>query len=561
MKKNTVLFIANDHPLDSDTSIRRKMANAEARAARQAPRFPGLDLVGLQKGVHRNLAGLQLLLDGKYMGLLDLLNYIKNDRTIIRLTPENAAAHLSLANIVTLNGIYFHQYLSKNGYLPIIIQNYSLCDLSVALIDKPLAVCISSNFVYLDEIREMAAVIKEHAPDTPVIVGGMLVKKVLDAGNDLSAQTLKWLSGFFGMVDYFVIEAQGEQTLIRLLDSLKNGRDPAATPNLAYFDGQGQIHFTPREQEDLAMDHTAISWEKIPARYMRPTIPVNTSRGCHYRCRFCTYHRLFPKVHYKSLDVLREELRSLARLGFIRHVRFTDDNFTANPARLKTVLNMMIEEQFDFAWSAYARANTISPDLVRLMKDSGCEFLDMGLESGSQTILDSMDKRLTRNQIIEAVRLLNSHHIYCEGGFVVGYTGETLATFDETVDMIKKSGLPYYHPYLFYFSKDMLVNEEKDVFGLRGLGRAWTQNTMDSITASGLMADMLMRIESSFTDGETSIWEAFKLLRAEGYDPDDIFSLFRLKRELQLALRETGGKTGSPKVEKILGHMEGLLKD
>lgn len=357
------------------------------------------------------------------------------------------------------------------------------------------------------------------------------------------------------------MEAQGEQTLLSLLQALQQGRDLERIPNLAFFAQDGRLSFTPRQKESLHMDKTAIAWDRIPRMYLRESLPVSTSRGCFYRCRFCSYHRLFPQVHYKSLDVLREELRLIKDLGFVKHVRFTDDNFTANKARLKRVLNMMIEEGFDLNWSSYARASSLTPELVELMKASGCEFLDMGIESGSQTILDHMDKRLNRDQAIAAIRTLNDHGIYSEGGFIIGYPGETPETYLETVDLINTSGLPYYHPFLFYYSKDMLVHEEREEFQIEGVGRAWQHRTMDAVEASQLMYQMIARIDRGFTDGLAGNWESFKLLRGKDYSPDEILALFRLKRALQLALDESrpGGEL-SPKAEAILRELEGKVR-
>lgn len=188
MKNKRVIIIANDQPLDSDTHLRRKMITAENRAARQASRFPGLDLCGIQRAVNQNLLKLQLRWNGRYMSLLGLMNTLKNNRSCPELTTDNATQYYTLANMVTLNGIYLYQFLLGEGYDPFVIQNYALVDLSDVLDESPLAVCISSNFVYLDDIHQMAAQIKAHDLQIPVIAGGMLVKKVLDAGHELSPQ-------------------------------------------------------------------------------------------------------------------------------------------------------------------------------------------------------------------------------------------------------------------------------------------------------------------------------------------------------------------------------------
>ena len=549
-----VVFVAMDHPLDGDAHLRERMAGAERRAERQAGRYPGLDLPSLQRGVHRNLRSLLLELDGRFTDLLDLMNYVRNGRRHVELTPRNVAAHHTLATSATLNGIYMHQFLRSAGFDPVIVQNYALADLPSVLEGAPLAVCISSNFVFMEDIKRMAREIKACAPAVPVVAGGMLVKKVLEEGDDLSPQALGYLESFRGLVDAFVVEAQGEQTLARLLRSLQEGRGGEGVPNLARFDRDGRVWFSRREPETLHMDATAVAWDEVPRNYLRPTLPVTTSRGCAYRCRFCTYHWLFPQVAFKSLDVLRDELRRIARLGFVRHIRFTDDNFTANRRRLVRVLEMMIEEGFPFTWSSFARASALDPALVGLMRKAGCEFVDMGIESGSQLVLDNMDKRLERDQSLKAVRMLNDHGITARGSFIVGYPGETEETFLETVDLIRESRLPYYHPYLFYYSRNTLVHREREAFGLEGLGLAWRHNTMDSVEASELMARMPRLIEPGLTDGQTYIEEIYKLLRGEGYAREAIRELFRLKREMVIA-----PGTDDPAAGAALDRMEALV--
>jgi p-methyltransferase len=551
-----VVFVASDQPLDNDVDLRRKMSNVEKRAARQAVRFPQMDLHRMQQEVNRHLLKLPLLFKGRYLSLPDLINTLKNGRQFPDVRPDNASRYLLFANEFTLNGLYFYQFLQEAGYDPVIVQNYALANMAHILEERPLAVCISSTFLYLDDIHAMAGTIKALVPDVPVIVGGILAKKVLHAGRDLTMATREWLQTFAGRVDYFVIESHGEETLRHLLETLTEGGSPEAVPNLGLFDQDGALAFTTRREEPVRMDRSAIRWNEIPKGYLRKTLSIITSQGCHYRCRFCTYHRWFPKVHYKDLDVLRDELQRIQRLGFVRHVRFADDNFTANPKRFEAVLHMLIQENFEFTWSAFARANTITPALATLMKASGCDFINMGLESGSEAILKNMDKKLSPDRAFAAIRLLKDHDIDALGGFIVGYPGETEKTFQKTLSLIHRSGLPYYHPYLFYYSRSMLVREEEEKFGIRGVGWAWKHNTMDAVQASRRMAGMIRALPNAFTDGLQKTWETFKLLRGEGYSPEKIYRLHRLKWELQATLEEAGQDAQNPKVLAALGNFE-----
>ena len=561
MSRPKIIFIAQNQPLNNDTQLRRRIAGAAERAKRQSHRFPDLDLHTLQTQVNENTKASLLFMEGRYMDLLDLMNYVRTGCRPVEITPLNVTRHYSLANTVTLNGIYMVQYLKANGYDPIIIQNYATEDLEELLQESPLAVCISSNFILMNDIMEMAVRVKAAAPHVAVIAGGMLVKKAMHAGENLTEGTLAFLSTFHQKVDAFVVEAKGEQSLVKLLKALENGDTLNNLPNLAYFDEEGRVRFTARVEEEIHMDETAIAWDKIPKTYLRHTLPVNSSRGCYYRCRFCTYHWLFPQVHYRSLDVLRQELKAIHNLGFVRHVRFTDDNFTAKAGRIKAVLEMMIQEKFSFTWSSFARASALTPELAELMKQSGCEFVDLGLESGSQTILDNMDKRLSRQQSFDAVGLLNDKGIISRGSFIIGYPGETRDTFLETIDFINESALPYYQPYLFYYTANTLVHEEREELNLRGLGSAWAHETMNSVEASHLLMQMIELIPESFTDGQSYVEEIYKMLRGEGYARKDIRELFRLKRKLQLTLRDhPSASPSSPEISPILKEMEGLIR-
>ena len=188
----------------------------------------------------------------------------------------------------------------------------------------------------------------------------------------------------------------------------------------------------------------------------------------------------------------------------------------------------------------------------------------MGIESGSPQILKNMDKNLAPNQALEAIGLLKDQGIHTLGGFIVGYPGETRETFLETIDLINRSGLNYYHPYLFYYSKSMLVHKDKDRFNMQGVGWTWKHSTMDAIEASDLMSQMIGLLDDAYTDGQQKTWETFKLLRGEGYSIDEILLLHRLKRKLQLALEKAGK---SPEIEdrngpinEILGKMETIMK-
>ncbi|MCP3876381.1 MAG: radical SAM protein [Desulfobacteraceae bacterium] len=538
---NRVVIIATDYPTHYDKHFRNRLENLMLRAVRHKDRFSQIDLPDLQAVVNNNISRLQLKIEGKYTGLLDLMNYVLENRSFPKINPQNAHNYLTHAEMITLNGIYLYQFLLRNGFDTHVIQNYSLADLKKVLDPKPLAVCISSNFIYLDEIGDIASEIKSIDPDIPIIAGGLLVKKVFNEGYGVFPQTMKWLQTFHGKVDQFVIEFRGEETLVRSLQALQKKKDISQIPNLATFNKNKELVFTRREIEVLNMNDSCVDWNAIPDQYLRKTVPVTTSRGCSYRCKFCTCWKLCPQVHYKSLTALKNELRQIQEKNFVKHVRFTDDNFTANKNRLKKVLQMILDEGFTFTWSTYARAGSLTPEMVPMMAEAGCEFVNMGIESGSQTILDNMDKRLEREQIIDAIKRLNANEIYGEGGFILGFPGETIDTFEDTLDLVNSSRLPFFQPNLFYFSKEMGVADDQDKYGITGLALTWKHNTIDSAQASELMVKMVDEVKYGYHEPQVSVWETFRLLRGEGYSSKSIYKLLGYKSDLRKSFKNSEG--------------------
>ena len=110
MKNQRIIIIAMDQPLDSDAHLRRKMANAEKRAQRQSPRFPDFDLHATQKEVIQNLLKGPLLFQGRYIGLPELMNFLKNNTLI-----ELFKIYASLCLLYHKTILHFLMRIPKNS--------------------------------------------------------------------------------------------------------------------------------------------------------------------------------------------------------------------------------------------------------------------------------------------------------------------------------------------------------------------------------------------------------------------------------------------------------------
>ncbi len=153
------------------------------------------------------------------------------------------------------------------------------------------------------------------------------------------------------------------------------------------------------------------------------SMPIMTSWGCPFACNFCSVTAMFGrKYRFRSPENVMAELRAKRP----KRIFFYDDNLAADKKRLKKLLGMMIEEGIVVPWQAQMRTDVVrDPELLDLMRRSGCERIALGLESLDQTTLDEFEKSQSVADIERALGLLNEHGIMSHGMFVVGTDADT----------------------------------------------------------------------------------------------------------------------------------------
>ena len=232
--------------------------------------------------------------------------------------------------------------------------------------------------------------------------------------------------------DYVARGEGGEELMLELIDALQGRRLPESILGLSYHQ-DGAVHHNPLRPptEDLDTlpfpDLTLIRGHER----MRQT-PIMTSWGCPFDCKFCSVTAMFGKKYrFRSPQNVIDELKQKAP----RHVFFYDDNFAANRKRLKTLLQMIIDEGLHFGWTAQVRTDVArDPELLDLMHRAGCWLVYLGLESVDQATLDSYAKSQSVEDIVFAIRTLHEHGIKSHGMFVLGADSDTKDVVRTTVD-------------------------------------------------------------------------------------------------------------------------------
>ncbi len=244
----------------------------------------------------------------------------------------------------------------------------------------------------------------------------------------------------------FVVRGEGEAALAAFIDARERGQGFDEVPSLSFKDATGKVVHNPMAPRAVDLDRipfpdfTLLRPDANDTKHM-PSIPVLTSRGCPFDCSFCSVTGMFGrKYRFRSTENIIEELRLYSDRKAL--IFFYDDNFAADPKRTRDLCEAMIREKFRFKWTTQVRADIArDPDLVRLMKKSGCHTVYIGFESVNPDSLVGMKKSQTVAEIARAVKVFRRCRIHIHGMFVLGFDEDDWKSVRKTVRFAKKARL------------------------------------------------------------------------------------------------------------------------
>lgn len=171
-----------------------------------------------------------------------------------------------------------------------------------------------------------------------------------------------------------------------------------------------------------------------------PTLPLFSSRGCAFRCSFCTEHLLYKKFRCHSPNYIIQQIKYLSQKYSLNNFVFCDSMFNHDNVWLEKFCNLLLKNNLDISWEAQMRISTDFPaELAMLMKKSGCFNLFIGLENGSDRMLQTMNKGFTLSAALKFLTNLKKADLHFEISLILGYPGEEEKDFQETVDFLIKN--------------------------------------------------------------------------------------------------------------------------
>lgn len=415
-----------------------------------------------------------------------------------RIAPGYSFIKTMTSKVPALGLLHLAAQVRADGYEPTIIesdvQGFSAAEVARRVIAaKPAYVGITLFTVGVWLAAELSRIIKARCPQIQILVGGPHI-------SSMGLETMQRFPEF----DVAVI-GEGEVVLSQLLRKLDAGEEPSDVPNLIYRRDDGEIRATRRQSIRSPMDELPMpAWDLLPgfpraytpAVYSYPRGPVGTiaaSRGCPFHCKFCDTSTFGATVRAYSPQAVFDQMLHLKRRWGVNHVLFVDDLFVASPKRTRELCRLIIEHRLKMTWTCSARVDCVKPDLLRLMKRAGCWEIEFGLESGSNELLQQMEKHAHVERGEQAVKWTHQAGIRTKGLFMLGYPGENAETIQLTKDYVKR--LPMHVMNLTKFTPYPGSPIYQDLYGTKIRDDHWEQmNGMNFIFApDGITVEQLDR--------------------------------------------------------------------
>jgi len=282
----------------------------------------------------------------------------------------------------------------------------------------------------------LASAVKKLLPEVIILLGGVHITAA-------AKETLKKYPDCFD----FCIIGEGELTLIELLNTLECRGDASKVSGLAFMRNGHFVQTDPREKIKNLDELPFPAWHLLPdlkfnygttfiSSGNRNSNHLITSRGCPGKCAFCDTTVHGNRVRGHSADYVIEMIDTLHKKYKVNDIQFNDDTFVSLRKRMYEICDRLIQKNYKVTWCCDARASDVTPEGLSLMKAAGCWQIAYGIETGSTRIMKILNKRVTLEQIRNAIKWTKSAGISTKGFFILGHPTETRESIKKTIDLM-----------------------------------------------------------------------------------------------------------------------------
>ena len=385
----------------------------------------------------------------------------------------------------------------------------------------------------------IAGHLKKAYPDLPIMLGGahatLLPEETLVAAPAID----------------IIVKGEGEETVVELLQALEHKQPLIKVPGISYRKDGGLLS-NPLRSQGIDLDslpflgYHLLPWQKYkphpPHGRVLPFAAIITSRGCPYRCSYCSKPVFGTLFRGQSPERVIEEVIYHQKEFGIKEFAFYDDVFTLDKERTHAIADEIIKRKLKIYWTCETRVNLVDKELLRHIRQAGCYSIAYGIESGSQEIMETLDKGINLEQAELAVRLSRDVGLQTIGYFMVGSPGESRETIDKTIQFAKKLKLdftqfavttPFPGTSLYdLYMKDRVGILPWEDFVYQGAGTSITPVFESSSLSRADLQYWVKRAYKEFYLRPSYIWQRIRQLNSWGDIQVNLKGLFMLLRSI-----------------------------
>jgi len=410
---------------------------------------------------------------------------------------------------VPLGMLYISAYLEMHGYANDVFDSTfssfeRFCEKVKTF--KPRVIGIYTNLMTKLNVLRMIRFLKENSPATSIVLGGPEVRN--------------HTKDFIAAGAQYLVLGEGEQTMLELVRWIDEGMnaDPSHIDGIAWAN-EGDVAQNRERVKLKDLDSLPLparnkvdlqsyldTWRK---HHGKNAVSVSTMRGCPYSCKWCSRAVYGQSYRRRSPRKVVEELQWLKQHYEVDSFWFVDDVFTVSHNWLTDFASIVKETNLEISYECITRADRMNETVIRQLKDSGCFRVWIGAESGSQKVIDLMDRRVEVGQVREMIRLSRREGLEAGTFIMVGYPGETKDDIYETLHHLKTSnpdhftitiaypitGTPLYEEVKDRFLKlpDFRTTTDRDIDFKRTYSKAYYQRAIQMINSEMSLHRALQR--------------------------------------------------------------------
>jgi anaerobic magnesium-protoporphyrin IX monomethyl ester cyclase len=340
--------------------------------------------------------------------------------------------------------LYISAYLEQHGFENEIFDSTfsSFENLATHLLkEKPDMIGIYTNLMTKLNVLKIIDFVKSHGElsHTKIVLGGPEVRNHVDNFLKKGADIIVLGEGEETMLEvaqHFALKNTSKKSLseIKGIAFLGETAQTILTENRALLRSIDELSFPNRKKINLQLYFDA--WKN---KHGQSALSISTMRGCPYTCKWCSRAVYGQSYRRRSAKLVVDEIESIQQNYTVDTLWFVDDVFTVSHKWLKEFRDEIVKRKIHMPFECISRADRLNDDSMLLLKESGCFRIWIGAESGSQKIIDAMDRRVSVHQVREMIQLAKKYQIQSGTFIMLGYPGETEEDIEETIHHLKVS--------------------------------------------------------------------------------------------------------------------------